>query len=88
MNRTINATTKGSVQRRIQNPDNQYLASTIALSGILLLVFVFLGSGIFLLLRNKDNHRSGELTLETDLDSTTGMTYQEVEEIQLTVQNA
>ena len=75
-------------QKGIQKPGNQYLASTIALSGILLLVFVFLGSGIFLLLRKKDRHPSRELTLETDLDSATGMTYQEVEAIQLTVSNA
>ena len=63
----------------MRKPGDQYLASTIALSGILFLVFVFLGFGIFLLLRNKDRRSSAEHTLETD----TATTHQE--EIQLTV---
>lgn len=87
VNLTTNATI-GSGQKGTRKPGDQYLASTIALSGILLLVFIFLGFGIFLLLRNKDRHPSGELTLETDLDTVTGTTHQEVEELQLTVSNA
>ena len=67
----------------MQNPGDQYLASTIALSGILFLVFVFLGFGIFLLIRNNDLDPSAEQTIETD--TATGTTRQEAEEMQLTV---
>ena len=67
----------------MQNPGDQYMASTIALSAILFLVFVFLGFGIFLLIRNNDRDLSAEQTIETD--TVTGTTRQEAEEIQLTV---
>ena len=67
----------------MQKPGDQYLASTIALSGILFLVFVFLGFGIFLLIRNKDRDPSAEQKIETDL--ATGITRQDAEEMQLTV---
>ena len=80
VNPTINSTLGITpLNKGMRKPGDQYLASTIALSGILFLVFVFLGFGIFLLLRNKDRRSSAEHTLETD----TATTHQE--EIQLTV---
>ena len=45
------------------------------------MVFVFLGVGIYLLLRNNNNHSQDEHTWENDID--TGTTQQEVEEIEL-----
>ncbi|CAB4013569.1 Hypothetical predicted protein [Paramuricea clavata] len=80
VNPTINSTLGITpLNKGMRKPGDQYLASTIALSGILFLVFVFLGFGIFLLLRNNDRRSSAEHTLETD----TATTHQE--EIQLTV---
>ncbi len=75
MNTTI------GVHKGMRKPGDQYLASTIALSGILFLVFVFLGFGIFLLLRNNDRHSSPGQMIETD--TATGTT-QDMEELQLT----
>ena len=81
VNSTTNTTTED--HKGMQKPGDQYLASTIALSGILFLVFVFLGFGIFLLIRNKDRDPSAEQKIETDL--ATGITRQDAEEMQLTV---
>jgi hypothetical protein len=65
------------------NANDQYLASTIALSVILFLVFVFLGTGIFLLIRSNDRRAPAEHTIETDTG--TGTTREEAEEMQLRV---
>ncbi|XP_028410860.1 uncharacterized protein LOC114533529 [Dendronephthya gigantea] len=80
-NTTKNSTDVSTSGRKtMPRPGDQYLASTIALSGILSLVFMFLGFGIFLLLRSQKRHDSEEATTETDL----GTTHQE-HELQLRV---